>query len=77
MSGRGDGPTLLQGLRRLCALSVDFPEALDAVTEGPARLLGRFDVGHLHQGHPADLVVLDDRLELRDVLINGRSIVDP
>ena len=33
----GGASTLLHGLRRLCALSVDLPEALEAVTEGPAR----------------------------------------
>jgi N-acetylglucosamine-6-phosphate deacetylase len=71
----GGASTLLHGLRQLCSLSVDLTEALDAVTEGPARVLGRADIGHLRQGRPANLVVLDDRLELKDVLIDGRSVV--
>jgi N-acetylglucosamine-6-phosphate deacetylase len=54
---------------------VELPEALKAVTERPARVLGRADVGSLRQGRPANLVVLDDRLELKEVLVNGRSIV--
>ncbi|MGA3221366.1 MAG: N-acetylmuramic acid 6-phosphate etherase [Acidimicrobiales bacterium] len=70
----GGASTLLSGLRRLCSLSVALPEALKAVTEGPARILGRPDVGHLRQGGAANLLVLDDRLELRDVLVDGRSI---
>jgi N-acetylglucosamine-6-phosphate deacetylase len=52
---------------------VDLPQALKAVTEGPARVLGRTDIGYLRRGRPANLVVLDDRLELKEVLINGRS----
>ena len=70
----GGASTLLHGLRRLCALSLGLPEALGAVTEGPARALGRTDIGHLRQGGPANLVVLDDRLELKEVLVNGQPI---
>jgi N-acetylglucosamine-6-phosphate deacetylase len=70
----GGASTLLHGLRQLCSLSVGLPEALKAVNEGPARILGRADVGYLRPGRPANLVVLDDRLELKEVLVNGRSI---
>jgi N-acetylglucosamine-6-phosphate deacetylase len=70
----GGASTLLSGLRRLGELSVGLAEALSAVTEGPARALRRADIGHLRQGGPANLVVLDDRFELRDVLMDGRSI---
>jgi len=72
----GGASTLLDGLRHLSSLSVGLAEALAAVTERPARVLGRADVGHLRPGSPAHLVVLDDRLELRDVLVSGRSITD-
>jgi N-acetylglucosamine-6-phosphate deacetylase len=34
-------------------------------------VLGRHDVGHLHPGGAANLVVLDDNLALRQVVING------
>ena len=50
---------------------------LAAVTERPAGVLGRHDVGHLREGSPANLVVLDDRLELCDVLVSGRPIDGP
>jgi N-acetylglucosamine-6-phosphate deacetylase len=70
----GGASTLLQGLRRLCSLSLDLPEALGAVTEGPARALGRLDVGHLRPGCPANILVLDDGLEVQEVLVSGRSI---
>lgn len=70
----GGASTLLDGLRRLQSISLGLPEALDAVTEGPARVLGRLDVGRLRQSRPANLLVLDDRMELQDVLVDGRSI---
>ncbi len=73
----GGTSTLLDGLRHLGLLSLGLAEALAAVTERPARVLGRHDVGHLREGSPANLVVLDDRLELCDVLVSGRPIDGP
>ena len=73
----GGTSTLLDGLRHLGLLSLGLAEALVAVTERPARVLGRHDVGHLREGSPANLVVLDDRLELCDVLVSGRPIDGP
>jgi N-acetylglucosamine-6-phosphate deacetylase len=70
----GGTATLLDGLRHLSSVSIGLAEALAAVTERPARVLGRRDVGHLREGSAANLVVLDDRLELCDVLIGGRPI---
>ncbi|MEQ3553706.1 amidohydrolase family protein [Pseudonocardia nematodicida] len=37
----------------------------------PARLLGRDDLGHLHPGARADLVLLDAQLQVTDVLRRG------
>jgi N-acetylglucosamine-6-phosphate deacetylase len=67
----GGASTLLKAVQRLASLSLGLPTALVAVTELPARVLGRHDIGHLHPGAPANLVVLDDHLALRQVLING------
>ena len=36
---------------------------------------GRADLGRLAPGAPADVVVLDDRLEIRQVLVDGRERV--
>jgi N-acetylglucosamine-6-phosphate deacetylase len=52
-------------------LSLGLPTALSAVTELPARVLGRHDIGHLRPGGAANLVVLDDNLALRQVVIHG------
>jgi N-acetylglucosamine-6-phosphate deacetylase len=67
--------TMLQAVRNLHALDVPFVDAVAAATAVPARVLGRDDVGVLQFGGASDLVVLDDRLELRTVLVAGREQV--
>jgi len=78
---RGDGTlagttlTMIDAVRNLHALGVPFEQAVGAATEVPARFLGRGDIGLLEPGAPADVVVLDDRLEIQAVLCAGRSEV--
>jgi N-acetylglucosamine-6-phosphate deacetylase len=44
---------------------------LSAASEVPARIAGRSDVGRLAPGVPADVVVLDESLEIQRVLVDG------
>ena len=67
--------TMIDAVRNLHALGVPFEEAVGAATEVPARLLGRSDVGVLEPGAAADVVMLDDRLEIQSVICAGRSDV--
>ena len=67
--------TMLDAVRNLHALDVPFEQAVGAATEVPARFLARADVGRLEPGALADIVILDDRLEIRAVLCSGRSNV--
>ncbi len=67
----GGASTLLEAVQRLASLSLGMATTLAAVTELPARVLGRQDIGHLRPGGAANLVVLDDSLALRQVVING------
>jgi len=67
--------TMIDAVRNLHALGVPFEDAVGAATEVPARLLGRADVGVLGRRAAADIVVLDDRLEIQSVLCSGRSDV--
>lgn len=67
--------TMIDAVRNLHALGVPFEQAVGAATEVPARFLGRDDVGVLEPGGPADLVVLDDRLEIQTVLCPGADDV--
>jgi N-acetylglucosamine-6-phosphate deacetylase len=78
---RGDGVlagsvvTIPQSLRNLVALEVPLVEAVAAVTRAPARVLNDDTLGVLRLGGAADLVVLDDDLEIRTVLVAGREEV--
>ncbi|MFL5960305.1 MAG: N-acetylglucosamine-6-phosphate deacetylase [Gaiellaceae bacterium] len=67
--------TMIEAVRNLHALGVPFEQAVGAATEVPARFLGRDDVGFLEPGAAADIVILDDRLEVQTVLCAGRSDV--
>jgi N-acetylglucosamine-6-phosphate deacetylase len=66
---------MIDAVRNLHALGVPFEQAVGAATEVPARFLRRDDVGVLEPGARADVVVLDDRLEIRSVLCGGTASV--
>jgi len=63
--------TMIEAVRNVHALGIAFEDAIGAATHVPARILGRADVGVLEPGGPADVVVLDDRLEIVNVLCAG------
>lgn len=67
--------TMLEAVRNLHALGVPFEDAVDAATRVPARIVGRPDLGRLEPGARADVVVLDDRLEIANVLAGGEARV--
>jgi len=66
--------TMIDAVRNLHALGVPFEDAVGAATAVPAAFLGRMDVGVLVPGGRADVVVLDDRLEIVSVLCDGEAI---
>jgi N-acetylglucosamine-6-phosphate deacetylase len=63
--------TMPDAVRNVHALGVPLEEALTAASAVPARIAGRPDLGRLAPGSPADVVVLDDNLEIARVLIRG------
>jgi N-acetylglucosamine-6-phosphate deacetylase len=67
--------TMLDAVRNLHALGIPFEEAIGAATAVPARILRRPDLGVLEPGGRADIVVLDDRLEIAQVLSGGQAYV--
>lgn len=74
------GSTLTQhaALRHfLRATQIPLAEAVRAATQSPARALGLRDVGALTPGHRADLVALDENLEISGVMRHGHWIVEP
>jgi N-acetylglucosamine-6-phosphate deacetylase len=69
----GSALTMAQAVRNLHALGVPLADALHAASAVPARIAGRPDLGRLEPGAPADVVVLDDRLEVERVLLGGAA----
>jgi N-acetylglucosamine-6-phosphate deacetylase len=67
----GSTLTMVEAVRNLHGLGVPLEDALGAASTVPARVAGRLDLGRLRPGGPADLVVLDDRLEVQRVLVGG------
>jgi N-acetylglucosamine-6-phosphate deacetylase len=67
----GSAHSMLDAVRSSHALGIPLAAALRAATEAPARMARRPDLGRLEPGAPADLIVLDDSLELRQVLLDG------
>ncbi len=70
----GSALTLDAAVRGACALGIPLAEVLAAVTETPARLLGRSDIGQLVPGARADIVVLDDALAVHAAYRDGRVV---
>lgn len=71
----GSALTLDAALRHAVQVAgLDVVDGIAAVTRRPADLLGRPDLGRLEPGARADLVVLDDRLEVRGVMRRGRWV---
>jgi N-acetylglucosamine-6-phosphate deacetylase len=69
----GSVEPLIRGVRSLVELGVQLPAAIDAASRVPADLIGRADLGRIAPGARADLVVLDDRLEVQRVLLGGAA----
>jgi N-acetylglucosamine-6-phosphate deacetylase len=67
--------TMIEAVRNLHALGAPLESALDAASAVPARVLGLTEAGRLDIGMPADLVVLDDNLEIESVFVGGEERV--
>jgi N-acetylglucosamine-6-phosphate deacetylase len=66
---------MIDAVRNVHALGIPLEDAIAAATTVPARILGRSDVGVLEPGGPADVVVIDDRLDIVHVLCAGEERV--
>ncbi|MFL5946264.1 MAG: N-acetylglucosamine-6-phosphate deacetylase [Gaiellaceae bacterium] len=71
----GSTVCMIDAVRNLVALGASVEEALSAATAVPARIAGRPDLGTLAPGSPADILVLDDSLEIRRVLVRGEDVL--
>ena len=71
----GSSLTMIDAVRNLHAFGVPLTEAVAAATSVPARVLGAPDLARLDIGLPADLLVLDDNLEIERVCVGGEDYV--
>jgi N-acetylglucosamine-6-phosphate deacetylase len=67
--------TMIQAVRNLHALGVPLEATLEAASTVPAHALDSTRLGRIEQGAPADLVVLDDNLQIERVLVGGLTRV--
>ncbi len=72
----GSTLTMIDAVRNLHELGASFEQAVAAATAVPARVLRLADVGRLVIGLPADLVVLNNALEIERVVVGGRDVAD-
>ncbi len=66
--------TMDQAFRNLVALGLDLAAAAAATATAPSRLAGVDELGQIRVGRPADIVVLDDRLEVVRTLVAGVEV---
>jgi len=67
--------TMIEAVRNLVETGVPVERALEAASSVPAGVLGVDDAGRLQVGGRADVVVLDDGLEIRRVIVGGETRV--
>lgn len=72
----GSGLTLDRAMRNAVRmLDVDVPQAVRMVSANPAKVLGIDNMyGEIREGYAADLVVLDEALEVQQTWIDGRNV---
>jgi N-acetylglucosamine-6-phosphate deacetylase len=63
--------TMIDAVRNLHALGAPLPDAVHAATAVPARVIGEKVAGRLEVGMPADVVVVNDNLDVERVLVEG------
>ena len=63
--------TMIEAVRNLHELGAPIEDAVCAATLAPAGLLGDPELGRIDIGLPADLVVLNDRIEIERVVVAG------
>jgi len=72
----GSTVSMIAAVRNLVALGAPVEAALAAASAVPALIAGRSDLGTLEPGSAADVVVINDRLEVLRVLVDGVDALD-
>jgi len=69
----GSTVCMIDAVRNLVSLGADVQDALTAASAIPARIAGRPELGTIARGSRADVVVLDESLEITRVLVRGED----
>ena len=69
----GSTVCMIDAVRNLVALGASVEAALSAATVLPAQIAGRPELGTLAPGTTADVLVLDDSLDIRRVFVRGEE----
>ena len=72
----GSSSNLHEELKNVVSYGMKLEDAIKAMTETPAKAIGEFDsIGSLDIGKAADMLLLDEDLEIRAVIIDGEVVV--
>ena len=72
----GSTLTLIDGVKNLADFAkIPFAEALFCATAAPAKMIGAYDeIGSIDTGKRANMLVLDDEYNVKEVIFQGRTI---
>ncbi|MGN1418146.1 MAG: N-acetylglucosamine-6-phosphate deacetylase [Acutalibacteraceae bacterium] len=71
----GSTTNLFDEFKNLLSFSISFESALKACTKNPAKVIGVYDrCGSISKGKNADMIFVDEKLNLCHVMIQGKMI---
>ena len=70
----GSAISLLEAVRRAVRFGLPLSAAAYAASTAPARAIGAGDIGSIAVGRAADLLILDEQLQVVQVYIDGRPV---
>ena len=72
----GSSSNLHEELKNVVSYGMSLEAAIKAMTEAPAKAIGEFDnIGSLDIGKAADMLLLDENLEIKAVIIDGEVVL--
>ena len=72
----GSALTMLQGFRNVVEWEIPIQQASQMSSTNPARIYSFTKQGMLVPGYKADIVILDQNLQMKGLFINGELVRD-
>ncbi len=71
----GGTSCMLDGVKNLVSIGIPLEDALKMATKNPAETVGIYDrTGSITVGKTADMLILDDELNLKQVILRGKLL---